>query len=122
MSSGWCRAGPWRSGMAYSRVIGAATAKGSEHVRVVRRQDPLLFDPKKSFGILRRRFLDVFHAEAVNLGNLLGDVADVGGFVALAAMRDGCEVGAVSLHQGAVQRDRLDDIAQHRRVLERDDA
>jgi len=26
--------------MAYSRVIGAATAKGHEHVRVARRQDP----------------------------------------------------------------------------------
>src|SRR5256714_13727605 len=34
--------GPWRSGMAYSRVCGAATAKGDEHVRVIRRQDPLL--------------------------------------------------------------------------------
>jgi len=33
--------GPWRSGMTYSRVCGAATAKGHEHVRVIRRQDPL---------------------------------------------------------------------------------
>src|SRR5881409_13642 len=32
--------GPGRSGRAYSRVLGAATAKGSEHVRVMRRQDP----------------------------------------------------------------------------------
>src|SRR3989442_14895554 len=32
--------GPGRSGRAYSRVCGAATAKGSEHVRVRRRQDP----------------------------------------------------------------------------------
>ena len=37
---GWCRMGPWRSGRAYSRVCGAATAKGSEHVRVMRRQVP----------------------------------------------------------------------------------
>src|SRR5206468_1883933 len=41
-SCGWRRAGPWRSGRAYSRVYGAATAKGHEHVRVARRQDPLL--------------------------------------------------------------------------------
>src|SRR5206468_1350249 len=33
---GWRRMGPWRSGMAYSRVCGAATAKGHEHVRVIR--------------------------------------------------------------------------------------
>src|SRR2546426_7459420 len=33
---GWCRAGPWRSGGRYSRVIGAATAKAPEHVRVAR--------------------------------------------------------------------------------------
>src|SRR2546422_11283052 len=32
--SGWRRAGPWRSGRACSRVRGAATAKGYEHVRV----------------------------------------------------------------------------------------
>ena len=38
--SGWRRMGPGRSGRAYSRVCGAATAKGSEHVRVMRRQDP----------------------------------------------------------------------------------
>src|SRR3989442_1895518 len=37
---GWCRMGTWRSGRAYSRVFGGATAKGSEHVRVMRRQDP----------------------------------------------------------------------------------
>src|SRR6266496_3945641 len=41
-SSGWRRMGPGRSGRAYSRVCGAATAKGSEHVRVMRRQDPRL--------------------------------------------------------------------------------
>src|SRR3989454_12573505 len=34
--------GPGRSGRTYSRVYGAATAKGSEHVRVMRRQDPLI--------------------------------------------------------------------------------
>src|SRR5437667_8325374 len=39
-TSGWRRMGPWRSGRTYSRVCGAATAKGSEHVRVIRRQDP----------------------------------------------------------------------------------
>src|SRR3989442_6375379 len=50
--SGWCRAGPWRSGMAYSRVIGAATAKGSEHVRVARRQDPP-FDGTREIASLR---------------------------------------------------------------------
>src|SRR5438128_9345866 len=48
--SGWRRAGPWRSGRAYSRVCGAATAfrpvafrraTGTpSHVRVARRQDP----------------------------------------------------------------------------------
>ena len=38
--SGWRRMGPGRSGRAYSRVCGAATAKGSEHARVMRRQDP----------------------------------------------------------------------------------
>jgi Domain of unknown function (DUF4288) len=38
--SGWRRMGPGRSGRVYSRVCGAATAKGSEHVRVMRRQDP----------------------------------------------------------------------------------
>src|SRR2546428_11469375 len=44
--------GPGRSGRAYSRVCGAATAKGSEHVRVMRRQDPLL---KLSQHLLHRR-------------------------------------------------------------------
>src|SRR2546428_4765878 len=39
---GWRRMGPGRSGRTYSRVCGAATAKGSEHVRATRRQDPLL--------------------------------------------------------------------------------
>src|SRR5438093_1379719 len=39
---GWRRMGPGRSGRAYSRVCGAATAKGSEHVRVIQRQDPRL--------------------------------------------------------------------------------
>ena len=39
---GWRRVGPWRSGRACSRVCGAATAKRPEHVRVTRRQDPLL--------------------------------------------------------------------------------
>src|SRR5712692_11098503 len=34
--SGWHRVGPWRSGVACSRVRGAATAKGHEHVRVTR--------------------------------------------------------------------------------------
>src|SRR2546425_12913437 len=43
--SGWRRVGPWRSGRAYSRVCGAATAKGSEHVRVMRRQAPLFVKP-----------------------------------------------------------------------------
>src|SRR5437867_1097848 len=32
---GWRRAGPWRSGRRYSQVRGAATAKASEHVRVL---------------------------------------------------------------------------------------
>src|SRR5207249_6788372 len=33
---GWRRAGPWRSGRDCSRVGGASTAKGHEHVRVAR--------------------------------------------------------------------------------------
>src|SRR5205807_4564887 len=41
-NEGWRRMGPGRSRRAYSRVRGAATAKGSEHVRVMRRQDPRL--------------------------------------------------------------------------------
>jgi len=40
-SSGWRRVGPWRSGARHTGVIGAATGKPCEHVRVTRRQDPL---------------------------------------------------------------------------------
>ena len=32
--------GPGRSGKTYRRIRGAATPKGLEHVRVMRRQDP----------------------------------------------------------------------------------
>src|SRR5207253_10897909 len=39
-SRGWCRMGPRRSGVAYSRVCGASTAKRREHVWVMRRHDP----------------------------------------------------------------------------------
>src|SRR5437667_3766411 len=43
---------------------------------------------KEPLCVLRRDFGDFLWAEAVNLGELFGDVADVGGLVALAAMRD----------------------------------
>src|SRR5438309_5093982 len=38
---GWRRMGPGRSGRAYRRVRVAATPKGPEHVRVMRREDPI---------------------------------------------------------------------------------
>ncbi len=43
--------GPGRSGRAYRRVRVAATPKGPEHVRVMRRQDPLFhLLPAFAFG------------------------------------------------------------------------
>ena len=56
----------------------------------------------------------------MEFGDFVGDVADVSGLVALAAVRGGREVGRVGFHHDAVQWDRLDDVAEHRRVLERD--
>src|SRR5947209_10469188 len=41
---GWCRMGPGRSGARHTGVIGAATGKPREHVRVMRRQDPHLIE------------------------------------------------------------------------------
>ncbi len=48
--SGWRRAGPWRSGVHYSQVCGAATAKADEHVRVARRQDPRIKKKLRMMG------------------------------------------------------------------------
>src|SRR5438128_10266331 len=72
---------------------------------------------KEPLCVLRRDFGDFLWAEAVNLGELFGDVADVGGLVALAAMRDGSGIRTVGLYQDAVQRDRLGDVAQHRGIV-----
>src|SRR6266568_9582204 len=96
-SGGWRRAGPWRSGMACSRVCGAATAKGHEHVRVTRRQDPgerasLSFDAQHllefrdnldEIGLLVHHGMDVF----IGLRNLIHDAVifaafDAGGLLA----------------------------------------
>src|SRR2546425_11480118 len=68
---GWCRMGPWRSGRAYSRVFGAATAKGSEHVRVMRRQDPHHIS---SLSI----FKTAYHVVVHHAGRLHMRVADRG--------------------------------------------
>src|SRR5207253_1798074 len=82
----------------------------------------ILFDAEEPFRVLGRGVFDLLDGEAVEVGELFSDVADVGGLVALAAVRDGCEVRGVGLHEDAVQGDRLGDVAQHRRVVESDDA
>src|SRR5207249_3011113 len=51
---GWRRMGPWRSGVACSRVYGAATAKRREHVWVMRRQDP--HKRATGFAVARRQY------------------------------------------------------------------
>ena len=81
-----------------------------------------LHDPKEPLGVLRGRVFDLLDGEGVEVGELFGDVADVDGLVALAAVRDGREIRGVGLHEDAVQGDRLGDVAQHRRFLEGDDA
>src|SRR3989442_3182205 len=68
---GWCRMGTWRSGRAYSRVFGGATAKGSEHVRVMRRQDPHHIS---SLSI----FKTAYHVVVHHAGRLHVRVADRG--------------------------------------------
>src|SRR5947208_15271698 len=105
--------GPGRSGRAYSRVCGAATAKGSEHVRVMRRQDPRLSDPKELFGVLRRDVFDFLHADSMQFRDLLGNLPDVGGFVTLAAMGSRRKVWSVGLDDNAIQRHVLRDAAEH---------
>src|SRR5439155_3161872 len=81
----------------------------------------ILFDAEEPFRVLGRCVFDLLDGEGVEVGKLFGDVADVDGLVALAAVRDRCEVWGVCLHEDAVQGDRLGDVAQHHRVLEGDD-
>src|SRR2546428_12726274 len=82
-----------------------------------RYKDPLLLYPEGPFCILSRCFLDFLHADPMNLSELLGDVADVGGLVAVSAARDGREERTDGLHEGAVQRDRIHAVALHGRVI-----
>ena len=49
-----------------------------------------LFNPEEAFHILRGRFFDLLHADSVNLGDLLGDLPDIGGFVAFSPVGNRC--------------------------------
>ena len=65
---------------------------------------------------------DGFDGEVAQPRDLLADVAHEGGLVALAAIGDGREIGAVGFDQQAVERHAARDLLQLDRVLERDDA
>jgi hypothetical protein len=50
----------------------------------------ILFDLEQPFGVLRRCFFDFLHIDSMNLGDLLRDLSDVGGFVAFAPVGSRC--------------------------------
>src|SRR5262249_1521868 len=64
----------------------------------------LAFQIEEAAEVRRGGFCDGFDRDATDLGDLLGGLDDVGGFVALAAVGNRCEVGRISLDEDAVKR------------------
>ena len=71
---------------------------------------------------MRGEFSDLVGGHPLNGRDLLGDQPDMGGLVALAAMRRRCQIRAVGLHKDAVHGDGFHDVPEHRRVLKGDHA
>jgi len=85
-----------------------------------RRAEKSAREPEQALYVLCRPATDSFDREALDLGDRLRDVADVGRFVAPASMRDGGEVRAVGLEKDSLERDRSNSLLKGHVLWERE--